>query len=787
MNVIKGFACGALLALLPLGTAGSGDAALSKDYRSIDGNKPVLCLLPGRVRKVGGIMTYLERRKPRQLTASECEIRGGEYTLYDRANYESSLAVWQQAAEGGDAEAQLKVGEIYEKGWLGAPDYASASNWYALAAEQGDQRAQRRMAYFYEQGLGVPADKRKALDLWREAMGLDEDLVLASEVEAQKSEAQREIDRLVAALEQQNTTSGRLQRELAASQTSLVSQAQALQRERAAANALRNQVRDAAPADTGALQSLQQELAAREARVEEQQLAIDLLQANVDAREAQLKASVRQASIRDRQLERAEDQLQQAKARNLDLATTVGSADKRLQLLEAQVKESRHALADASSEAETLRKALNQKTASGGEQRNQLASQLQAQEQAINSLTSQRDDLEANWAALQAEREALRESLALEVDKRSWLEVELESAKSKLAAARTDLQSLEMALEEARWEKDEYQQEIARLEQDLLLNRQRSAQDRQRMEAALVSARSRLAGIDADMSGMERQRARLESDVDLYSDQQQRQALAMRGVIEPVRRDPVALPSGLKAGPYQAVIIANYDYDHLPDLTSPANDANELKQMLESQYGFDVDVQINLTRSEMYKLLNQVRKFRQDQFVLLYYAGHGQVDEFGDGYWLPTDYRPGDPFSEAVSSGDLTQTLQQSAARHVLVVADSCYSGALVRNTAPRISKSVPALMKYWLANKSRTVLTSGGVMPVLDEGPNNHSVFASALLQVLGENAGAINGEMIYAQVYDLVQAGAARLGYLDQVPQFAAIEDAGHENGQFVFVRDG
>ena len=117
------------------------------------------------------------------------------------------------------------------------------------------------------------------------------------------------------------------------------------------------------------------------------------------------------------------------------------------------------------------------------------------------------------------------------------------------------------------------------------------------------------------------------------------------------------------------------------------------------------------------------------------------------------------------------------------MVADSCYSGALVHNGDPVIRKSAPALLEYWMANKSRTVLSSGGLKPVLDEGPGNHSVFASALLQALNENGGAINGEMLHALVYDSVRLDAAQLGYLDQKPQFAALEDAGHENGQFVF----
>jgi hypothetical protein len=96
-------------------------------------------------------------------------------------------------------------------------------------------------------------------------------------------------------------------------------------------------------------------------------------------------------------------------------------------------------------------------------------------------------------------------------------------------------------------------------------------------------------------------------------------------------------------------------------------------------------------------------------------------------------------------------------------------------------------LVKYWLANRSRTVLASGGLKPVLDEGPGGHSVFASALLDALETNDGAINGEMLHASVYSAVRQEAAKLGYLDQKPQFSAIEDAGHENGQFVFLSRG
>src|ERR1700728_88355 len=60
------------------------------------------CLLPGQVRKLGGQLTYLSPRTPVKATASECEIRGGEYVAYDRANFATSLQVWMPKAQEGD-------------------------------------------------------------------------------------------------------------------------------------------------------------------------------------------------------------------------------------------------------------------------------------------------------------------------------------------------------------------------------------------------------------------------------------------------------------------------------------------------------------------------------------------------------------------------------------------------------------------------------------------------------------------------------------------------------------
>jgi hypothetical protein len=52
------------------------------------------------------------------------------------------------------------------------------------------------------------------------------------------------------------------------------------------------------------------------------------------------------------------------------------------------------------------------------------------------------------------------------------------------------------------------------------------------------------------------------------------------------------------------------------------------------------------------------------------------------------------------------------------------------------------------LSKKSRTVLASGRLEPVLDSGGGNHSIFAKAFISVLGDNKAAIDGTSLYAAV---------------------------------------
>ena len=84
------------------------------------------------------------------------------------------------------------------------------------------------------------------------------------------------------------------------------------------------------------------------------------------------------------------------------------------------------------------------------------------------------------------------------------------------------------------------------------------------------------------------------------------------------------------------------------------------------------------------------------------------------------------------------------------------------------------------MKSRSRTVLSSGGVRPVLDEGGGDHSIFANAFLNTLKNNSEISQGYALYREVMRKVSRGSLEF----QKPEYAPIKHAGHETGQFLFV---
>jgi hypothetical protein len=106
------------------GACASTPPARLDDYHIVD------CELPGQTIRIGTGMATTGRARALRTSANDCAVRGGYFVEPDQANYQTALQVWLPLAEAGDLNAQLYLGQIYEKGLGQAPDPLAAQRWY---------------------------------------------------------------------------------------------------------------------------------------------------------------------------------------------------------------------------------------------------------------------------------------------------------------------------------------------------------------------------------------------------------------------------------------------------------------------------------------------------------------------------------------------------------------------------------------------------------------------------------------------------------------------------------
>ncbi len=75
----------------------------------------------------------------------------------------SDLVRMRSAAEQGNIQSEIALGDAYFRGQGIQQDTAQAAYWYEKAASSGDALAQNQIGYFYEAGIGVPVDASRAV------------------------------------------------------------------------------------------------------------------------------------------------------------------------------------------------------------------------------------------------------------------------------------------------------------------------------------------------------------------------------------------------------------------------------------------------------------------------------------------------------------------------------------------------------------------------------------------------------------------------------------------------
>jgi len=243
-------------------------------------------------------------------------------------------------------------------------------------------------------------------------------------------------------------------------------------------------------------------------------------------------------------------------------------------------------------------------------------------------------------------------------------------------------------------------------------------------------------------------------------------------------------------GNYYALVIGNDRYQYWNSLRNAVFDAQAVTDILKTRYGFKVTFLKDATRLDILKALNNFRKsLKENDNLLVYYAGHGHLEtDIDRGYWIPVDAEIDDT-SQWILTPSITDLLELMSAKHVLIVADSCFAGKLTRSSLAKLrpglsEKARMTMLKTVAKKRVRTALTSGGEHPVLDVGEGGHSVFTGAFLEVLEENKEILETERLFLAIRTRVVTAADQY-HMEQIPTYWPIQFAGHESlGDFIFI---
>lgn len=748
------------------------------------------CLLPGQVRKLGRSASFMSARRPLRTTQADCEIRGGEFVSYDRANYQTALKVWMGQAAEGNADAQNYVGEIYLKGLGTDPDYVKAAEWFEKAAAQGSKRARINLGYLYEQGLGVQKDIAKALNLYRDASGIrDDNLVFASTVTAEVQEAKSESTALRGQLVSEQQKSAQLRAQVSKLESELEHKQQKYRKSQSELDNVRRKL-DTEQAKVGVnsdpqylklkatAQAHDSALAAQQQKLQSEQQANAKQLADAQAQIAELKSH--EAELRARQSSPENDRDLAAlrmTAAQMDSALRDGHA--RTQKLQEQLAQNEQQRQDEQAKFDAARAELAHERAQNADSKSLLKlmeSQLSEKRQ---ELASQRMQMANLQAQIGSEKSAVQVPTYATANLNGDLKLEI--LQPTLAMTR-GLTRPAASVPPAQQGIDV----IGRVQApagltSLSLNGQPVTVDAVGMFKAHVA----VSGGDTpvQLTALDKNGAKALLDFVLVpgpggSDTGRATAAGAPSVD--------TLPRGVRLGKFYALVIGNDQYAAYPELKSAAGDAKAIAAVLQSRYGYNVRLLSNANRFEMLSALNDMREqLKDNDNLLVYYAGHGEIDASRQGYWLPVDAQVSTPNSW-ISNRAVSDILTTMEAKHVLVIADSCYSGTMTRSSLATFGGGMPAnawgdWVKTMVAGRSRTALTSGGVQPVADATIiGGHSVFAAALLSVLRDNNQLLTGQHLFREIAAGMALRSANAG-LQQAPEYAPIQFAGHEAGEF------
>jgi hypothetical protein len=221
------------------------------------------------------------------------------------------------------------------------------------------------------------------------------------------------------------------------------------------------------------------------------------------------------------------------------------------------------------------------------------------------------------------------------------------------------------------------------------------------------------------------------------------------------------------AGRYRALLIGNSTYPadehNLQPLRGPVKDIAALNRALvdrDSGLFSDVDVTLlaEVTSSRALRTLSRFfAEAGRDDVLLLYFSGHGKIDQSGRLHLCMQDTETTDLLSTAVSSVRISEFAEESSARNVVIVLDCCHAGAF---RGGDFGDAVAGVGRYVLTSCRSTQLANDATVD------NGTSFFTQHLVEgLLGAAEPDADGYISFSTLYTYVDGQLRQAG--KQIPQ--------------------
>lgn len=233
-----------------------------------------------------------------------------------------------------------------------------------------------------------------------------------------------------------------------------------------------------------------------------------------------------------------------------------------------------------------------------------------------------------------------------------------------------------------------------------------------------------------------------------------------------------------KESDYYALIIGVNNYEDFESLDRPVRDAENMYDILISQYTFEPEQTYLLLDAKKDQIENHLddlaNKVSPNDNLLIFFAGHGDWNEDSKvGYWLPADAIE-TRISSYFSNSELTVFLREIKAKHTLVIADACFGGSLLninRSVVRNQDKEIQELYEY----ASCKAMVSGSLRKVNDQSPFTQSLFE----ELSNNNEDALTAVKLFSNFQRHVKINSG------VEPKFGDIKIDMDRGGQFVFIK--